>query len=297
MSYWSDLSHYESAEAQSWMAHPLVRVRINERVSGASELWPTDWLRLAFADRLPLQRTVSIGCGRGSLERDLVGKGIVTQICGVDLSLAALEEARLAAAESGLSGAIEYVRADAHAYLAAQSDLDAVFFHASLHHFADPERTLSVARNSLRPGGLLYLDEYTGPSMGEWTLRKLAAYNFLYWMLPKEVRRVRRIKRPVNPEDPTEAIAASRILPAVHRLFNQVEQRDYGGNLVSMLYPNMQIDPPASREKLDQVIEFLLDLEDLMLRHRKLTRWVSFHSVVVATKDYDRLDADDRLTP
>jgi hypothetical protein len=24
MSYWSDLSHYESAEAQSWMAHPLV---------------------------------------------------------------------------------------------------------------------------------------------------------------------------------------------------------------------------------------------------------------------------------
>jgi len=282
MSYWDDVHHHQDPD-RMWMGHPLVRAHINRDISGDPARWPMDWFSSAFRERLPLQRVASIGCGIGTLERDLVRRGIADHVVGIDATAQPIETARAAAEAEGLSSRIEYQVRDARAFLQA-ARVDGIFFHASLHHFDRMDEMMALCRAALNPGGLLYLDEFVGPSMREWSSLRLAIPNFAYYLMPRPIRRVGLIRSPVNPHDPTEAVCASEIMPAVQRHFQILEKRDYGGNLVSLIYPNLRlpVDVPDGNynyRALERGLRLLLRLEDLLLRFAK-----SFHSVIVAER-------------
>jgi len=277
--YWSDTSAYGWDEL--WMNHPLVRERINRRVTGEPHLWPIQWLARVVPDRIPFASALNVGCGLGHLERSLVDHGLVSHVTGIDTSATAVEEARRSAAGAGLDGRMTFVVADAWRFLAECERFDAVFFHASLHHFDRLGELLALVRRSLKPRGILYVDEYVGPARDEWSWRHLARWNFVYRRLPAAVRRTRIIRRPVNREDPTEAIASSGILPAVSAHFRVLARRDYGGNLLAPIYPNMLRPdqpggPPAAL--FDRAVVELLDREERMLASGAPT----FQAVVVA---------------
>ncbi|HET7437716.1 MAG TPA: class I SAM-dependent methyltransferase, partial [Thermoanaerobaculia bacterium] len=214
MTYWTDPSHHHGAIAQSWMAHPRIRARLNERISGDARIWPTNWLHDTLLQRLPLARTLSIGSGLGALERDLVRQGIVTQVTGLDFAGDVLEKARAAAEAEGLDARVRYEAADAFEYLKTHGGFDTIFFHQSLHHFERIDELLKLVHDALAPDGVLWFDEFVGRSMAQWTWRDLVMPNAVYYMLPKAVRRVRRIRTPRNPDDPSEAVCAAEILPA-----------------------------------------------------------------------------------
>ncbi|MGE5415002.1 MAG: hypothetical protein ACM3NW_12555, partial [Syntrophomonadaceae bacterium] len=93
--YWTDLRSH--AWDELWMNHPLVRERINRRVTGDPVLWPIRWLATIVPDRVPFRRALNVGCGLGHLERSLVEHGIVSHATGIDTSAAAVEEARRSA--------------------------------------------------------------------------------------------------------------------------------------------------------------------------------------------------------
>ncbi len=273
---------------QGWTSHPEVRARVNARVSGDPHCWPTQWFRRKLATRLPLRNSLSIGCGTGSLERDLVRQRITFRITGIDAAESSLEIAREEARKARLN-AITYVQADAREYLEAHQGFDSIFFHASLRRFERPSDLLLRVRRALTPSGLLYLDEYVGPSTREWGPRQLFLPNLFYYLLPKSLRRPRLIRAPAGPEDPEdpgEAVRASGILEAVGEHFRILERRDYGGNLVSLLYPNLRrpgTGPGApSRKEFDQAVRFLLDREELLMKHPRVTGGRSFYTVVVA---------------
>lgn len=285
--FWNEIEHHlGEARDGFWMAHPDVRERINAAVSGDPACWPTQWFCHRFADCLPLGHALSLGCGTGGLERDLVRQGIALHVTGIDLAAGPLAYARAMAETEGVGGAITYLQADAREHLRRSVDLDGIFFHASLHHFDRLPELLGLARRALRPGGLLYLDEFVGPSMHEWGPRLLLLPNLLYRLLPKTVRRPHLIRTPKNPDDPTEAVCAGEILAAVEEHFEVLERRDYGGNLLALIYPNLRrpgAGPGASApEEFDQAVRFLLDCEAVLLRHPRITRSRSFHTVLVA---------------
>lgn len=279
-SYWNELEHHTDL-AQIWQSHPLVRAAINTRISGDADIWPTTFLRRVVESEIPFGQCLSIGCGVGNLERDLLGQGIVGEITGVDVSSSCVTEANRLASESGHSSRVHYVRADALEILARSRNLDAIFFHESLHHFADPDEAMRLCGEALKPGGLLYLDEYVGPSRDEWRLSMMVRPNLAYYQLPAAVRRVGRIRPPINHEDPTEAVASSQILPAVRRYFDVELQKGYGGNLLALLYPNLLRPVPGDHEgaaRFDSAIARLLRSEDrLLARGRE-----SLHTVLLA---------------
>jgi SAM-dependent methyltransferase len=218
----------------------------------------------------------------GELERDLVRLDLVDRITGIEISPVCVREASRAVAEAGLGSRISYRCADAWTELATFRDLDAVFFHASLHHFDRLDEMSRLLRRVLAPGGLLYLDEYVGPSPEEWSLRDEIRWNWHYYHLPKVVRRVGRIRPPINLDDPTEAVASSEILPAIEREFSTLERRDYGGNLLSVIYANLRRttqDPSVPRPAFDAAVARLLDAEDQLLAAGHPT----YHTVLLAT--------------
>lgn len=269
------------------MSHPLVRARINQRVSGDAGLWPLLWFRGIMGSRVPFARALSIGCGVGNLERSLVEHGIVSTVTGVDISAPVIREAQLRAADAGVSNQIHYEVADSREYLARQRDVDAVFFHASLHHFDNLPELIGDVRAALRHDGILYVDEYVGPARTEWSLVRMAIVNVIYRLLPSTIRRVRLVRKPVNRDDPTEAIASSGIHAAIQQNLRVLHRRDYGGNLLAVLYPALrrptgEHDPLAT--EFHEAVEALLDLEDVLLKHGQLLKETSFQTVVVAQK-------------
>ena len=278
MSYWSDPHAHTWDEL--WMNHPAVRAAINRRVTGDPRVWPIAWLREVAGGRVPFARTLSIGSGLGNFERTLVELGIVRHVTGIEASAEMTERAARSASVAGFEERISYRAADARVVLREARELDAVFFHASLHHFERPADVLALVRRALSPRGILYLDEYAGPSREEWRWRDLVRWNAVYWRLPAAVRRTKIVRRPINRSDPTEAIASSRILAGVEEHFRVLARRDYGGNLLAPIYPSLlrpdQAGGPAASQ-FDGVIEALLSREDALLR-----RTPGYYTVIVA---------------
>jgi O-antigen biosynthesis protein len=271
VTYWDDLSRHTDL-VSIWMAHPLVRAAINTRVSGDPSVWPVEALKREIAAHIPVQAAVSIGCGLGSLERSLIDEGVVSSITAVDISDTAIAEARRAAG----SRPVEYVRADAREYLRAHpTSFDAVFFHQSLHHFDSLDGLMALVRTALRPRGFLYIDEYAGPSRDEWSPWKLLVPNIAYRMLPRSTWRPHLVRAPINREDPTEAIRSSGILPAIDKQFVSVNRRDYGGNLLSVIYPNLA---QTDKRAFDAAVRKLIGMEDQLLRLGA----ASFYTVMLA---------------
>jgi len=295
MTYWDDIHHHDPDEI--WMSNSRVRQRINERITGNAGSWPLDWFKEKVGPQaLPLANVLSIGCGVGSLERDLVRRNIAEAVVGIDTAAAPLKIARDSATREGIGDRITYLEVDANEYLKHQTGLDAIFFHASLHHFRDPGDLLKKCARALSHDGLLYIDEYVGPSRHQWRIRWLAALNCIYYLLPSSVRRVRTIRKPVNRADPSEAVASDEIVRAVDENFTVLHRADYGGNLLSVIYPNLQLRPksPAATRDLDAAIEFLLEVEDVLLRHPLIEGSRSYYSVMIGKPRPERSAATTR---
>ncbi len=80
-----------------WMAHPMVLARVNTRISGDPGCDAYGRLERLYRERrwaLPIEQAVSLGCGFGNLERDLMGRGWVKRIAAYDLAEGAIAQAR-----------------------------------------------------------------------------------------------------------------------------------------------------------------------------------------------------------
>jgi SAM-dependent methyltransferase len=268
-------------EDHYWGAQPLVRRAINRRVTGDPNVWPMEWFANRYASpEGPVERGLSIGCGSGLLERDVVAKGICRAVEGIDFSPEAVAQAKRAAAEANLSPAIEYRVADIHALNLPEARYDIVFFHGSLHHVRSVERALAQVRRSLKPGGLLYLDEYMGPSRAEWKDADWSFARSAFDALPAELKNRRELMIPIPMDDPLESIRSSAILPETRRAFRVLEDRPYGGNILWFVFPCL--DMRALREDRTGALTRLIALEDHLLERE----WVeSYFRVIVGKKE------------
>jgi SAM-dependent methyltransferase len=259
----------------TWMSEPEVRHYINEQVTGSPHEWPMEWFQRVHSPT-PYPLGLSVGCGDGALERDVRRKGICNRIVGVDLSEGALASASEQAESEGIDG-ISYLRDDFNTFRLDRAQYDIVFFHQSLHHVARLERCVPEVASSLKTDGLLYLDEYVGPSRDDWNDELLADAQRVYESLPRSIRTHRRVPAPVVPEDPSEAVRSGEILEFVVRSFRVIERRDYGGNLLALIHPLVR----WSRLEAENRAALL---DRLMAEERSLLAGgaPSFYTVVVA---------------
>jgi SAM-dependent methyltransferase len=257
------------------MSEEVVRRYINSSVTGSPDLWPIEWLRSRVPS--PFAAALSLGCGEGALERDLLSKRLCTHILGIDISSEALALAREKAKASGSTGA-EYRQGDLNKLDLPAASFDAAFFHQSLHHVEDLDSCLSATISALRPGALVYFDEYVGPSRADWSMTLIQEASEIFERLPAAVRRSRRLKLPVDWRDPTEAVRSAEILEAVSLHFRITYRRDYGGNFLSVIYPHLRLDPLTAGERAS-LLQSLIDAE----REYLAAGHDSYYTVLVAS--------------
>ena len=101
------------------------------------------------------KRLADVGCGSGSLSHVLARKG--AEVIGLDISEAALRQAKTGASDDGAA----FAAALGQALPLPDRSLDIVIYFNALHHVpvADMELALSEVSRVLRPGGTLYIAE------------------------------------------------------------------------------------------------------------------------------------------
>ena len=255
-----------------WMALPAVREHINELIGGEQPMWPIDWFESWLRGRT-FRRALSVGCGSGALERDLLKRGLCDSIDAFDGSLMSLRLARETAQRAGFGDRIRYFAADFNQYVLPRSAYDIVFFHQSAHHIARLERFFTQVLRTLKRDGLVYLDEYVGPSRFEWSEDRMRTQQSFYTSLPRCARISDRLTLPVQEDDPSEAIRSSEIEPILSAGFDVLARRPYGGMLLSLVIPSLR--PKAIGEMLPYVIGCERSLIAAGV--------ASFYAVIVAT--------------
>jgi SAM-dependent methyltransferase len=242
---------------------------VNLKVSGQPQIWPLSWFLLSLPpEQLPVQYTVSIGCGEGSLEREVLRHEAARRVTGIDISPKSLELASAAAEKAGYADRIVYRCSDARSWLASSEGgraMDLIFFHASLHHIEELEEVLSLCAQRLTVGspGLLYVDEYIGPSRDEWTESDLSHAAALLERVPRRFRQGERLNFPVAYEDPTEMIRSSEIETVLRQHFEIVEHKPYYGNVLMPLVCGIRpegLDEPEVRTVLKDAMALEDDL-------------------------------------
>ena len=268
-------------EYQSWMSHPRVRWAINSAVSGSPHEWPLDWFASWLKGRT-FRRGLSIGCGAGSLERDLLQRGICEEIDAFDGSSESIRIAREEAAKAGFGDRIHYSIGNFNEPQLPRDAYDIVFAHQSLHHVAKLEKLFRAVLRALKREGLFYIDEYVGPSSQQWNARTFASHRALYDMIPEAQRRVSVLPLPIEVEDPSEAIRSDEILPELLAGFDILERRDYGGNLLGPIFPYI--------DQSDALIDSLITAEQELLSAGQ----PSFYTIAIARPKKSRLAASAR---
>src|SRR3990172_679496 len=234
---YADFDRY-TAEV-NWLRSPLVvRLYINPQITGRADQGWLAWLREKYFPQ-PAERGLSLGCGRGALERRAVELNLCRTLEACDLSPDAIAAAPADAARlsrAGTRGAsladrLRFFVADLNVLELAPASYDLILCPMSLHHVRELERLFAQARAALKPGGLLVLNEYIGPAQFQWPEKQLRYANELLQRLPERYRRNldpswwRRLLEPyredvrrrprwrVAAEDPAEAVRSAEIVP------------------------------------------------------------------------------------
>lgn len=249
-----------------------VRTYLNHLIGGDEPLWPIEWFE-RWAGQRRFDRALSIGCGAGALERQLIERGVVRSIDAFDGSVVSLREARRAADATGHGDRIRYFAADFNEPALPRRRYDIVFFHQSAHHVGKLEKLNRAVLRTLKPDGLVYLDEYVGPSRFDWKDDLVTAQRAEFAAIDPALRLRDDLPYPIQEDDPSEAIRSSDIEGQLRIGFDVIARRPYGGTLLSLVVPQLRVERLTPHDVLR-----LIDRERALLAggHR------SYYAIVVA---------------
>jgi ubiquinone/menaquinone biosynthesis C-methylase UbiE len=285
--YWNT----ELPEKFFWIELPEVASYVHRRATGDPN---TDWVSHSerFMDEMPKPRTaLSLGCGTGIIERIVRKRDICQSIDGYDVADAAIETARNLAIAEGLSG-LNYRVADLHTLVLPPDTYDVVYAHAILHHIFYLERLLEQIYNTLKPGGVLVVYEYVGPSQMQFPPEHLKIADALLRLIPERYRHFRRwsgIKNEaprlsladMNTTDPSEAIRSAEIVSLIRSRFESLYYRDIGGTLLLLVLNEISGNFESTDPLAISIVGSLIDIEDTLIESESL---LSYHAYIVARK-------------
>ncbi|QHF48012.1 SAM-dependent methyltransferase [Pseudomonas sp. S35] len=260
-----------------WLAVPAVQRRHQHKATAGSGHpgWVQYCLKEFLGDRVQGARMLSIGCGTGTLERELYRLNAFEHCDAMDIAPGALDAARAEALAMGAS-TIHYSLCDIEKTDLPAHHYDAVWFNGSLHHIRELEVVCQRVARSLKPGGWLFFNEYVGANHFAFDAQQRAAISHAFGLIPEQFRRsfvqgsygqVQQVVPLPDPADvvkvdPSEAVRSADILRVVGEHFDIRALNRCGGSLLQFLMHgiagNFKEDNPQSL----RVLQMLFDIED-----------------------------------
>jgi len=281
--YWSDnLAGSNPFSPQLyWLAVPRVQRRFQRQACAGADhpSWVHYCVEAFVRPRTPLARMLSIGCGSGTLERELYALGAFVTCDAIDIAPGAIAQARQEARAIGAEAAIHYRVEDVEHTPLAHQQYNAIWFNGSLHHVRALEAVCAQVRQALKPDGWLFFHEYVGANHFDFGATQRAAMAHAFGLIPQRYRRsfvaghggqvldavLMPDPREVARVDPSEAVRSSDILSVVRQHFDIVAENPCGGTLLQFVLHgiagNFREEDPGSMV----VLEMLFAIEDALI--------------------------------
>jgi SAM-dependent methyltransferase len=271
---WSSQFDKMRADASYWDNNSIVREHIYRLITGSQSHWLPWLFNEYFKLAANFDRVLSIGCGDGAHELEILRTGKVKFLQAFDLSEGAVQTARKRLQDAGIPSSSYCIDvADANNLTEHFGKFDLILCIASAHHISNLEGLFGFVRKSLNQRAPFILLEFIGPTRFQWTDRQLDLINRILDVLdPVYVKRQGLlVGRPTEEEmiayDPSEAVRSSDIMAVVSRYFEIECRRDYNGAIIHQLFPHLNaIFSDKKDSGFDSIIRLILLFEDVITK-------------------------------
>jgi SAM-dependent methyltransferase len=252
-----------------WESPQPIAEALNVLVSGKSWIGAPEWFMTNYG---PFGLVAELGCGDGTLTHQLLHDDPDLEVDAYDLSEASLERSRaLVATLDGATERCRLLRIDLNAEALPETFYDAVLTTGSMHHIENLDFCFRNMRRTLKPGGLLWLNDYIGPNQFQWSAPQMRLADELLASVPKEWRLRDRVER-VNTEtlremDPSEAVRSQQIPSVLSAHFEIVKSWARGGTLLAPIFGSSCLDSAmAASEEGAKVLGAMFKAEQELIR-------------------------------
>jgi SAM-dependent methyltransferase len=258
------LTERESSEIAIEDSKAAATLRVNRNYSSL--------IQVANQKGLKFEHGLTLGCGAGRCERDLISRGVCRSFHGIDISEDAVAKAREIAKEQNLP--VTYEVADLNFVRLPEKTFDLVVAQTCLHHILFLEHVADQIWRSLKNGGYLWIHDFVGETQFQYDDKRLAIINQVLAILPEKLRRnlmtgrtTTEIKRP-EPGclgSPFESIRSAEIVPVFQRWFTIEWKLEFDAFLRLVLPPGTRV-AYLEDENTKAVFELLMLLDQLCLK-------------------------------
>lgn len=266
---WDDAHSKKNYKMRFAMSHPQVEEYIQTNYLDGGQ--PLSILK-PYA-KLPVDNALELACGRGDFSIRLVREGIAKNVDAYDISETAVDDARKNALSAGIES-LKFHAADVNKIELEEDKYDLVCFRQSLHHIEELEHVFEQISKTLKKDGLLFVNDYVGPSRMQWTDRQMAIMNDILEVLPKSYRKLlsgdmgyrgeykQQVHRtPVEiylRVDPSEGVRSAEILPVAKQYFKIIDERPLAGTihyeLLRGIIHNFEVDSEKDMALLRMIL-------------------------------------------
>ena len=242
--HWSERVAKPATPMSRWWHSAQIKRHVNRLICGeALEGMSAGHIRVLsrISGGKSFGRAISIGCGSASKEISLLRSGIADRFVLHEISGQRMGVARETARRFGLESRIDFRCLALDFDRPSEEKYDLIYWNNSLHHMLDVQACLAWCRRALSPSGILYMNDFVGPTHMQWPDEMLDVANLIRGSLsPRYLRSVdgtsllrAAIARPSREKliarDPTECADSGNIVPALHRNFPRVLVKPTGG--------------------------------------------------------------------
>jgi len=233
-------------------------------------------LDIAQERNLKFENGLTLGCGAGRCERELVHNGVCGSFHGIDVSANAIAAARAIAKEENLP--LTYEVADLNSLELPEKTFDLVVAQTCLHHILFLERVAEQIWRSLKSDGYLWIHDFIGETQQQYDLQRHNIVNQILAVLPEKFRKnkvtgrlVTAIKRPEPGYlgSPFESIRSSEIVPVFQRWF-RVEWEVEFDAVLRLVVPEGTRAAYLENEDTKALLEILMLFDHLCIEEKIL---------------------------
>jgi SAM-dependent methyltransferase len=266
-------------QMSQWWQFPQIKRHMNRIICGR----PVDGmtggdahvLKELAGDR-PYPKALSIGCGIASKEIALLRSGAVEKFVVYEISTKRIGSGKRAAKRYGISDRIEFHNEAVEFDIPPPETFDLVYWNNSLHHMLDVRACLTWCRSALRPGGVIYLNDFVGPTRMQWPDEMIDVANHVRGSLPERLLLGRDGTSKISPKvarpslrklvasDPTECADSGAILGAFQDLFPENVIRCTGGVVYHLALKGCLHN--FTTEPDDEILSMLLATDEVIAR-------------------------------
>ncbi len=261
-----------------WQDNPQFLSYIERSISPEHEMGVHGAIRAAIG-KTPLERGVSVGSGTGHNERGLIAAGLVERFDLFEVSEDRVEQSKKFAEEAGMADRFTHYVEDAFKH-DFDGEYDLVYWEHALHHMFDVDHAVAWSVRALKPGGLLVINDYIGPTRLQWRRNEVKLVRqFLrdneevLGVDPKRVRRgtqFRRLKQFMR--DPSEA-PQSDLIEAAYKRHTGTDLNVLGGAMIHLGGGFLNGAEEQDPEIHDRLIKFDQEARDKGISHFAFGLW------------------------